>query len=211
MDYQKEKEMQQELRKELAPQIAAALSDLLAQTWVHKPPPDRGWYTYITGPGGCGLHVGLDTRNSGRLNIVGQWPNPVRDGRGTQTFYPYEDQPRITVAFGRGAQAIAKDITRRFLPKYLPMWEQMVQNRCDYVDARKRRGVLLARLAAAGGVTHSADQPEVRIWEMGKINEPRATATVSLYPDKNNPTVDLKLENIPMSAAEQIMALVGQL
>lgn len=206
MDYQKEKEMQQELRDKLAPQIAAALSKLLAQAWVHKPPREGYWYTYIIGPGGCGIHVGLDR---GRLNIAGQWPEPIIDGCGAHTFYPYQDRPLITVGFSRGAQAIAKDISRRFLPKYLPMWEQMVQQRLDHIDQGKREQELLARLAAAGGVTHNG--VVVRIWERSAIDEPRATATVSFYPDSDNPTVDLKLENIPVSSAEQIMALVGQL
>lgn len=209
MDYQREKELQQELQQELAPQIAATLSDLLGQTWTHAPPPERCWYTYITGPGGCGIHVSLDTRNSGgRLNITSQWPEQINDGRGTHSFYPYQDRPHITVGFGRGAQAIAKDIARRFLPKYLPMWEQMLQRRAAYMDERKREQELLARLAAAGGATHNGT--EVHIWQRGKIGEPRATATVSFCPDKDNPTVNLKLGNIPITTAEQIMALVGQ-
>ena len=213
MDYQKEKEMQQELREELAPQIAAALSNLLAQTWAHKPPPDRDWYTYITGPRGCGIHASVDSHNGGRLAIIGLWPDPIRDTRGTHTFYPYKDRPRITVAFGRGAQAIAKDITRRFLPKYLPMWEQAVQRRDAYKNESKREQEFLDRLAAAGGAkaTHEAGQPEVRIWQRGRFDEPQATATVSFYPDADNPTVELKLENIPVTSAETILALVGQL
>lgn len=210
MDYEKEKELQQELRQELAPQIAAALSELLAQTWTHAPREEVSRYTCITGPDGCGLHVDLDTwPKKPRLNITGQWPKSIGDGRGRHSFYPYQDQPHITVAFGRGAQAIAKDISRRFLPKYLPMWEQMVEQRASYMDENKREQEVLARLAAAGGVTHKGTA--VRIWERCKIDDPRATATVSFCPDKHNPTVDLKLENIPVSTAETIMALVGQL
>ena len=65
MDYQKE--MQQELREELAPQIAAALSERLGETWVHIPPVEGSWYTYITGPGGCGIHISAG--RGGRLNV----------------------------------------------------------------------------------------------------------------------------------------------
>lgn len=41
------------------------------------------------------------------------------------------ERPRITAAVGRGAEMIAKDIVRRFLPKYLALFEQNMKAKAE--------------------------------------------------------------------------------
>ena len=59
------------------------------------------------------------------------------------------EHPRITVAVSRGAEAIAKDIERRFLPQYLPLFEQNMQAKADDEEFRRKETAARDSLAEA--------------------------------------------------------------
>lgn len=65
----------------------------------------------------------------GRLHINGDWP---RIDKGNEIFRPgrYEPAaPQISVSAKRSANDIAKDIARRFLPSYTPIYLEQLQRR----------------------------------------------------------------------------------
>lgn len=93
----------------------------------------------------CTLY-GFDEETA-RIEIYGKYPTH----NGKQKHIS-GGEPRITVAAKRGAVAIAKDITKRFLPKYLPLYEEAAAWVQQKVRADDRDAANLAAIATALGV-----------------------------------------------------------
>jgi hypothetical protein len=75
----------------------------------------------------------------GRFHIsAGNWPKSKKGDE----FSPYrhggggDESPRISVAATRSTKDIAREIERRFLPAYLPLYAKMVERR-DATDVRQ--------------------------------------------------------------------------
>ncbi len=120
--------------QELGRQVAQALGP----DWEYRPPrnlrPREPIPTYadIAGPDGCTIRLSTIWNNASRVEAHGLWPEPLRNPNGGQwDFTPsYNSRLKaITCARSRGPAAIAQDITRRYLPKYLPLWKKQVAYR----------------------------------------------------------------------------------
>jgi hypothetical protein len=100
--------------RELELQVLAEATALhLGKPWEYqKPPHDCGWIGRIVN-GKAEIHL---RRNVDRVTVRGRYPGDN---------LPWSTKPlKITVAWHRGADALAKEIRRRFLPTYLVLYGQ---------------------------------------------------------------------------------------
>lgn len=124
----------QEREERLATQLQTLFSEIASRMpgWTVKPAdPDDGntWRRYVLQRGDMGIHIHRDTNGKGdRVNIsTWHWPSysyiecgdERRETVSPHNLYdPKESSPSITCAMDRGADAIVKEIQRRFLPEY---------------------------------------------------------------------------------------------
>ncbi|MBU0491790.1 MAG: hypothetical protein KKA73_06455 [Chloroflexi bacterium] len=126
--------------------LVTAIAAELPPDWGVRPPTaDDPYSIEIDGPAGAGIHIGQD--HTGRLVITGCWPPSY----GTWYFHPREGAPTITVRADRGPLAIAGEISRRFLPAYLPLYAQQVQDRIATIAREAATESLADELARLSG------------------------------------------------------------
>jgi hypothetical protein len=101
-------------------QIAALLngrveikSEVFCQVWLAE---DKAINFYLS-------------QHNGKIEVDGHWP---RDNKNEWHAPQPKDRPSVTVSLARDAEAIAKDISRRFIPLYLPLIEREIQRRDSY-------------------------------------------------------------------------------
>ena len=109
-------------------------------------PEDGRWMAYLTHPDGPKLALRHD---KGRLNVMGTWP--FSHG---EHFYPRDKSADISCALSRGPLAIAKDIERRLLPEYLPLWAEQDSRRRDVEKSNQKAEALMCRLEELLGHAH---------------------------------------------------------
>jgi len=120
----------------------AAIAAELGDEWSVVVPrtEDRRWWVDIVRDDGAKITLN-SCWNDGRWVVHGGWPNdPTKGGnqRAMLRDWLYSASiPEITVTRKKTPAQIAKDITRRFLPEYLPLYAQCLEkrdervNRCD--------------------------------------------------------------------------------
>lgn len=96
----------------------------------------------IRRPDGAGIHLGMDWREK-KLCVSGCFPR-AQNG---QDFGPYRGRVNIGVSPDRGAEAIARDIARRFLPLYLEQHEEALKQEALHKDAVTKARAVAVRLA----------------------------------------------------------------
>jgi hypothetical protein len=93
------------------------------------------WQTTIKGPGGLSLFVDFSKR--GRLFISGcGWP---KDNTGHEHYPRHGRNLKISVRGDRGAEAIAKEITRRLMPDYLNEHAKQKELAAEYDEVAKKK------------------------------------------------------------------------
>src|SRR5262245_56273216 len=88
----------------------------------------------------------------GRIGISCDWPKNGKGESMTPRFSEHSEhgktEPGITVAADKTAEQVAKEITRRFLSVYEPIWQRM-KERADSIDSHRAKRLELARTVAA--------------------------------------------------------------
>ena len=150
--------------KGLAQAVAAALGAPWAFTEADEHEPPRCLWARIARPDGAEISVHLNTYPKPRLNISGVYPR----GPNGRDYGPWDStkRPSMGVAPDRPAAVIAKEIARRLLPEYLPLYAKAVQDKAAYdAGAGVQQGVA-SRLAFTLGLpprAHPADSQSVQI------------------------------------------------
>jgi hypothetical protein len=122
----------------------------------------------LAAPDGRRVRFRLERR--GRLVVFLTWP---RDGRG-HIYYPAREEAwTITLDPARPATAVARDIARRLLSRYLTAWQEQVARR-DAADQENVRAEAFAHaLERALGVSprlQPSDTP-ISIYSSGALDE----------------------------------------
>jgi hypothetical protein len=135
---------------EFAQQVASYLDG-----WQLLDPQPFNHAACLGGPDGAGLTVGVngfdDFCQDARVEISGRWPEAAIINQSTTTFYPRGESASIKAAMKRGPKAVAGDIKRRLLPKYLPLYAEMKERREHYLAREAKRRKRLEQLAEASG------------------------------------------------------------
>jgi hypothetical protein len=187
---------------EFAQKIASHLDG-----WQPLDPQSFNHAAEIGGPDGAGLTISIngfgDFCQDGRVEVSGQWPEAATVNQSTVTFYPRGESTSITAAVSRGPQAVAKDIERRLLPKYLPLYREMKERREQYLAKEARRRDCLERLAAAGG------RDLRRVVGKLRLDAPNGAwgyAEVGVWDD--GAIVSLELHSVPFGKAMELVEVL---
>lgn len=107
------------------------------------------------------LHLHTYGASNRRVSVSGRYPS--RDGavytgpREWGVIRYDEKAPEITVSLDRSPQAAAKDIARRFLPRYSELYAACVARKAEADERQARRDALALELAERAGVTVRQD------------------------------------------------------
>jgi hypothetical protein len=191
-------------------QLTKDIAKELGSGWTFKPLDEPYPTQFIQGPNEAEIAVRIETYGSrkGRVEVHGNF----HIGRNKEFIdvrewnHSTSDRcklPEISVSGTRGAAAIAKEITRRFLPEYLPLLQKAIDKRDtanSYEDKTRANLVVLAAIVNA------------------RIPAERDRSTTSFYHnDKaygdiqvSGDSVTLKLSSLTMQQAEQILTLLTE-
>jgi hypothetical protein len=151
-------------------------------------------------------------KNQDRIQVSGGWPRDVQG---------HEHRPRewddcqpshaITCSLKRGAKAIAADIDRRFLGRYLQAFAVMSINVAEMDRYATRRADVLNRLGAIVEGNHGkAVAPKDKMDEIGfylDVKDGSDAKSGSIR--AGGKTVNLELHGLPVDMAEAILVIVA--
>ena len=188
--------------------IATHLSAQCGYTWTLEVQDPEHWHR-LYGPEGACVNLHRVWTHAERLRIKGVFPQ----GPNREDCLPYRTKlPEITVARARGAEAISRDVVRRFLPPYTELLQPAQARKAQLEADDAAQHALLTRL-----VTHecveapsngsellrvkrtSAASPEASLHVWGRVQITGADA------------VRLELHQVPEALAHQMLTALDQL
>lgn len=133
-------------------------------------------------------------KDANRIYVHGGWPhNPVTNQVETPYFSEYSENgrsaPQISVNADRGAVAVARDIARKFLPVYQPLFDKMTAEVARQIQHQSDQQSLAERVAPLVGGTVTTNNRRENQSEV-RVPYGRAITEVGLNYDG---TVELKL------------------
>lgn len=186
---------------ELAAQIAARLGE----DWSYDPAKNQTegslhWSAIITHLDGYGLHI--SSNRDGRLTVRADWPMDAKK----QAYFPYNSEGQakpITISLTKSPMQIAKEISRRFLPRYVRAWlacKARAEAANCYVEAQKDHFTYLQE---------ACPQLQKRTYSneegTGHIHKGSIYGDVTCYKD----SVNLTLHGLSIEQAYQILKILG--
>lgn len=185
-------------------QLARDMVDHLPGVWSYSDEESRAYYAVLRDRGGSGVRVRL---NNGRIRVTGMWPDPIHGTHHTHQFEPDRHGgtcPAITCDPKRGAEAIAKDVARRFLPKYTTMWLKMLDKRAEQIAEDELESAAIQRLIVAGASREHGGGQRNRVYFRYTGDTPHGHADVSVHGEQV--CVSLDIGGIPLEVAEAVIA-----
>jgi hypothetical protein len=185
---------------ELQMKIAAVARYLEPWTPKNDRQPERA--AMLVHPDVPDAYLYFQTFGNRRIEVRGGFP---RD------FYPLpERRPRITVSADREPVSIARDVARRFLPAYIPLFQEMEAQAAAYAHRNAQRNEALETLAQALGVevrTYHDLNTQGQITHYGPDYTRFKVTTSAAYDEV---TADLHLERLPLAVALQVCQVVAK-
>jgi hypothetical protein len=134
-------------------ELARAVAPLLPRGWRFEAPGEEHyWGTIVRDADGARINVQVGGfRNVGRATFRGCWPR-YHDG----THYHHGKTVEITVSAKRAAEAIAKEVVRRFLPDYDAAFADALAYVRGSDGAAFEANLVAARIASVVGGTVDA-------------------------------------------------------
>lgn len=177
--------------------------------WTFKPLDEPYPTQYITGPNEAELAIRIETYGSrkGRIEVHGNF----HIGRNREFIDVREwnhatsercKLPEISVAGNRGAEAIAKEIKRRFLPEYLPLLQKAIDKRNAANSHEDKTRTNLITLAAIVNASVPTDRDRTTT---SFYHSDRAYGDIQVSGD----SVTLKLSSLTMDEAKRILAMLA--
>lgn len=184
--------------------MATNVATLLGNGWRLESVDEWGHYCKLVDDKGHSIHINNGTRKEGRYSISGGYPS---DEHGRNLDYVRRaaghnvELPKITVAWSRNPEAIAKDIIRRFLPDYLALYAK--------AEEKQRETNAYHNAAQATAKRIQAAAPGSRVYGDGLDR-------VDLYRNEGgrfeaecfDDRVNLKISSVPTDKAEAIIRLL---
>src|SRR5262245_20086178 len=99
--------------------VGQSIASALGTAWTVARLPEGCRWVELRHTEGYGFHLS-NSWPHGRLTIPGVWPHSATG----ETFAPRSHRAKISVTSRKTGGQIASDITRRFLPVYLPQWQE---------------------------------------------------------------------------------------
>src|SRR2546427_5070654 len=146
--------MTTELSHDALHTLGQAIAAALGHEWTLTPLPEGCRWVELRHTEGYGFHLS-NSWPQGRLTIAGVWPH---SGTG-ESFAPWGHRAKISVTPRKTGGQIAHDITRRFLPAYLPQWREHSARRDPRVGYEQQKHTGSLRLAPQGRTQNHESPP----------------------------------------------------
>jgi hypothetical protein len=154
------------------------------------------WSITLTKPDGSGLFIDLRERN--KFKISGIWPH----GEGNS--YVPDKRPIIGLSRDRGNDDIRKQVERRLLPEYEPLYKQMVAKKEEDERTTIKRRAVVKEFCEMTHSAYDAERYPDRVF-------PRSKGISSVKVSHSGKEVSLELSYLPLDVARQVLALVERL
>lgn len=176
--------------KRLSKKVAEGVAPLLGDGWTFKDDPNH-WGGTVLGPDGADLFFRMDGK---RLQISGSYPHGTH-----QKVWGYEHHS-ITVSPDRSDEAIAKDIQRRLLPKYLPELANVLERLRLHDEGANAQAEVAKDLARVLGTTPGVGEVSIYRSEHGIYGRARIL--------HGGNAVNLDLNGLTPEQAHQILTII---
>ncbi len=192
---------------QLGKEVAAVLNLAHFLGWEFVEPTEDTYQVYMLNRyTGARVYLGLSASKGyevlDRVNVTG-WFHVGKSG----SFVEVRDNnvrvyPEISIALSRGADAIAKDIAKRFLPVYLPAFERACEIALNERRYEQRITDTLASVAITAGIPVPKPgqyNTELRREVGGKVG------TVDVRIKAYDGRVELKLDDLTLVQAQAVI------
>lgn len=121
-------------------------------------------HPHIRHTSGAEFWIGHEWRDKTRIHVAANWPKDDRGQEQRPYFSEYSEfgtgSPSITFAASKTPEQAVKDITRRFLSAFLPLWDKQAAVVGRQNTSRSKRAALAQRIAeiTGGSVRGPRDQ-----------------------------------------------------
>jgi hypothetical protein len=197
-------------RCKLAQEIAKALG---AKVVRRNDEYEARWYSFAKDGREFTLYFSID-KGAHKYSVSGSWPSAKQADGQTRVITPRdvgaikygETAPEIGGSCNKGAERIARDIERRFLPAFAPIYDK-----CKEIAEQRTQGASDALAEArklakrVGGSDVKADGDGARFWIGGACGSVR----VNVYGGKPSITLDLRSISVSPDAAVAILRALG--
>ena len=191
-------------------QLTKDIAKELGDAWMFKPMDEPYPTQYINGPNEAEIAIRIETYGSrkGRVEVHGNF----HIGREREFIDVREwnhatsercKLPEISISGNRGAAAIAKEITRRFLPEYLPLLQKAIDKRDAAISWEDKTRANLVTLAA---VVNASIPTERDRTTASFYHNDKAYGDIQCSGD----SVSLKLSSLTTEQAKRILAMVAE-
>lgn len=178
-----------------------AIATALGEGWTVEPIGSDAWRAaYLNGPDSQRLLVAVDWRKNERLEIRGEIPTPYDRRR-------YDYVPAvITVSRDKAPEKIARDITGRLMPAYLPKLAESLESERQHAAYVGNVGENAAGLEAiALGILRPQSHRTTETSKVYAVNLPDGFGTVTV----GGSSVTLELSAISPALAARILETIA--
>jgi hypothetical protein len=145
--------MTAELSHDALHTVGQEITSALGTPWTLTPLPEGCRWVELRHTEGYGFHLG-NSWPRGRLTITGLWPHSATG----ESLAPWGQRAKITVTPHKTGVQIARDLTRRFLPVYLPQWREQCTRRDQREAYEQQTHAVGRRLALQIGADYHEDR-----------------------------------------------------
>ena len=197
--------MQPEAKDELLRQIAAHLPDFQLKA------PADGRPSYLAGPDGMEIWINAG-RERGKLHIFGHWPMDGNKHMSPRSWgaVAYNESQDISIHVGadRPPEVIAREITRRFLPRYRELYSKCIERKAQNDSAKNAAYDRVRALAKqAGEPCPHADQDRSEYsFHLGRIESEGWYGDVRV----GSSYVYIDLRSLPLEKAMRVLAALRE-
>jgi hypothetical protein len=181
--------MTPELSHETLHTLGQAIASALGHEWIVATLPEGCRWIELRHTEGYGFHLS-NSWPHGRLTISGVWPQSAKG----DSFAPWSRRAKISVTPRKTGGQIAHDITRRFLPVYLPQWREQSARRDQREAYDQQTHTVGRRLATQVGAEYHEDRRSTYFHH----------GTVTMSGDE----VTLNLRGVTAPQAQRILAIL---
>ncbi len=182
----------------LVRQLAYQVAIELGPDWTPDENPEwaKHPFTFLNGPDGAQLQLTIPRLAPKRLTVRGVHPHRPEQGQ--------RHSGQITIAWGRGARAIAAEITRRLLPGYLPaLAESQARQAQLHASDERRKNVTTVILTLLPGTTVTEFDSSTTLY-LRLPGDSSGKAQIDLA----GTTLSLDLANLPVRTAWRILSIL---
>ena len=181
--------MTAELSHDALHTLGQAIAAALGTAWTLTPLPEGCRWVELRHTEGYGFHLN-NSWPRGCLTISSVWPHSATG----ESFAPWGHRAKISVTPRKTGGQITHDITRRFLPAYLPQWREQSARRDQREAYDEQTHTVGRRLATQAGTEYREDRRCIYFHH----------GTVTMNGDE----VTLNLRGVTAPQAQRILAIL---